>query len=233
MVGLKELYQYIDEHREQYIQWLQEACRQPSVSTQFRGIKEMADMVKKYLECLDAEIQIIPTGRNPVVYGKILSGKKKTLSFYNHYDVQPEDPIDLWGYPPFGAEIHDGKLFARGVADNKGNLFARIAAIHAYQQVYGELPLNIKFLVDGEEEFGSIYTHDAIEKVPEIIETDGYIWESGYKTPDGSLSIRLGLKGMLYIELEAKGANTDLHSSNAAIIGNPAWRLIWALNSLK
>ncbi|WP_378152400.1 M20/M25/M40 family metallo-hydrolase [Chungangia koreensis] len=230
---MKDLYEYIDQHRDQYISWLQEGCRQPSVSTQFRGIDEMAAMVEGYLLKLNAEVQIVPTGRHPVVYGKILSDKEKTLSFYNHYDVQPEDPIELWDYPPFGAEIHDGKLFARGVADNKGNLFARIAAIHAYQQVYGELPVNIKFFVDGEEEFGSIYTHHAIENAPDIIETDGYIWESGYKTPDGALSIRLGLKGMLYIELRAKGANTDLHSSNAAIIENPAWRLVWALNTLK
>lgn len=233
MEAVEELFQYIDEHKEKYIQWLQEACKQPSVSTQFRGITEMSEMMENYLKNVNAEVQIVPTGRHPVVYGKIFTGKKKTLSFYNHYDVQPEDPIELWEHPPFGAEIHDGKLYARGVADNKGNLIARIAAVHAYQEVYGELPLNIKFFIDGEEEFGSIYTHNAIERVPEIIETDGYIWESGYKTPDGSISVRLGLKGMLYIELYAEGANTDLHSSNAAIIENPAWRLIWALNTLK
>lgn len=230
---MEKLFKYIDENQDMYIEWLQDACRQPSVSTQNRGITEMSQKVENYLKNLNAKVQIIPTGRHPVVYGKIMDNKKKTLSFYNHYDVQPEDPIELWNYPPFAAEIHDGKLFARGVADNKGNLMARIAAIHAYQQVYGELPVNIKFFVDGEEETGSQYTHDAIESVPEIIETDGYIWESGYKTPDGAISVRLGLKGMLYVELQAEGANTDLHSSNAAIIKNPAWRLVWALSTLK
>lgn len=110
---------------------------------------------------------------------------------------------------------------------------SRICAVHAYQHVYGKLPLNIKFIVDGEEEVGSVNTHEFAEKYPEKNASDGCIWENGYKNTDGRLQVRFGLKGMLYVELRAKGANIDLHSSNAAIIENPAWRLVWALNTLK
>ena len=110
---------------------------------------------------------------------------------------------------------------------------ARIAAVHAYQQVYGELPINIKFIVEGEEEIGSPNLGDFAENNKELLQADGCIWEFGYKNADGRQQISLGVKGMVYVELICKGANTDLHSANAAIIENPAWRLIWALESMK
>lgn len=230
---MEKVFQYIDDHKEMYVEWLQDLCRQPSVSAQNRGIRKTAKLVEELLTSIGAKAEQIPTSGNPVVFGEINQNKEHTLSFYNHYDVQPEDPIEEWEYEPFAAEIHDGKIFARGVADNKGSFLSRICAVHAYQQVYGELPLNIKFIVDGEEEVGSVNTHEFAEKYPEKNKSDGCIWENGYKNTDGSLQVRFGLKGMLYVELRAKGANIDLHSSNAAIIKNPAWRLVWALNTLK
>ena len=213
--------------------WLQEICRQPSVSAQKRGISETAKMVEVFLDEIGAAHEQVSTNGNPIVFGEIQEGRKRTLSFYNHYDVQPEDPLDEWDYEPFGAEIHEGKLFARGVADNKGNLMARISAVHAYQQVYGKLPVNIKFVVDGEEEVGSIHTHEIAVKHPEKVMTDGFIWESGYRNGDDRWQVRLGVKGMLYVELRAKTANYDIHSLNAPIVPNSAWRLTWALNTLK
>lgn len=231
---MEKVYKYIEENKELYIQWLQALCQQPSVAAQNRGMVETAEMVRNYLqEYTGAHAEQLETSGFPVVYGEINSGKERTLSFYNHYDVQPEDPVELWHSDPFGAEIRDGKMFARGVADNKGNLVARIAAVHAYQQVYGELPINIKFIVEGEEEIGSVHLGEFKEKYPEKLQADGCIWEFGYKNPDGRLQVSLGVKGMRYVELRVKGANIDLHSANASVIENPAWRLVWALQSIK
>ncbi|MBP3041402.1 M20/M25/M40 family metallo-hydrolase [Bacillaceae bacterium Marseille-Q3522] len=231
---MEKVFQYIEEHADMYVKLLQELCRQPSVAAQNRGMKETAQMVSAFLtEYAEAKTEQLETSGYPVVYGEINSGKKKTLSFYNHYDVQPEDPLEMWESDPFAAEIKDGKLIARGAADNKGNLVARIAAVHAYLQVHKELPVNIKFIVEGEEEIGSVHLEEFRDKYPEKLASDGCIWEFGYQNPDGQLQVSLGVKGMLYVELKLKGANIDLHSASAAIIENPAWRLIWALQTLK
>ncbi|WP_277398184.1 M20/M25/M40 family metallo-hydrolase [Neobacillus citreus] len=230
---IEDIYQYIEDHKEMYLDWLMEICKQPSVAAQNRGIEETVNLVEQYLQRLSIAVENIPTSGNPIVYGELDSGKDRTLTFYNHYDVQPEDPIELWESPPFSPEIRDGKLFARGTADNKGTLLSRICAIHAYQQVYKELPINIKFIIEGEEEIGSPHLSEFTEKHPDKLTTDGCIWENGFKSTDGRLQVTLGCKGMLYVELHAKGANVDLHSAKAAIVTNPAWRLVWALSTLK
>ena len=231
---MERLFHYIDENKDLYIGWLQELCRIPSVAAQNRRMEEAANKVLHDLQVYTkASARLIETKGFPVVFGEIKGKTSRTLSFYNHYDVEPEDPVELWDVEPFAAEIVDGKLIARGAADNKGNLMARIAAVHAYQQVYGELPINIKFIVEGEEEIGSPNLGDFAENNKELLQADGCIWEFGYKNADGRQQISLGVKGMVYVELICKGANTDLHSANAAIIENPAWRLIWALESMK
>lgn len=227
------VYRYIEEHQDLYVSWLQDLCKIPSVSTQNRGIEEASRMVAAHLQQLGGSTEIIETKGHPVVYGQLFSGDKKTISFYNHYDVQPEDPIELWRCDPFAADIQGDVLTARGSADNKGALMARICAIHAYQQVYGELPINIKFIVEGEEEKGSLNLPDFIEKHPNKVQADLCIWENGIIYSDKSIELKLGTKGILYIELVVKGANSDMHSLNAAVVVNPAWRLVWALGTLK
>jgi len=231
---LEKVYRYIEEHAQVYTEWLIEACNQPSVSAQNRGMAEMKELVISFLKKVNAEIEEIETKGYPIIYGELNSGKEKTLTFYNHYDVQPEDPIDQWISDPFKAEIRDGKIFARGVADNKGNLIARICAVHAFQQIYGELPINIKFVFEGEEEVGSPHLEFFANNFPKKLQTDAIIWEGGTRgVIDKRLDVGLGVKGICYLELVCKGANTDLHSSEAAIIENPAWRLVWALSTLK
>ena len=230
---MDDIYKFIDENKELYIQWLREICQIPSVAAQNRGMKEAAEKVISYIQEANGEGKLIPTSGFPVVYGEMKGKTEKTLSFYNHYDVQPEDPVELWNYPPFEGVIDDGKMFARGVADNKGNLIARLAAVHAYQQVRKKLPLHVKFIVEGEEEIGSIHLEEFSEKHPDLLQADGCIWEFGYRNADGRQQISCGVKGMTYVELVCKGANTDLHSANAAVIENPAWRLLWALATIK
>ncbi|WP_238933650.1 M20/M25/M40 family metallo-hydrolase [Brevibacillus choshinensis] len=230
---MQDVYAFIEQNREMYIRWLQQICQQPSVAAQNRGMKETAAMVEQFIHQIGGDSKLLETSGYPIVYGEFAGESEKVLSFYNHYDVQPEDPLDLWESPPFGAEIRDGRMYARGVADNKGNLMARLAAVHAYTQVRGKLPTRVKFIVEGEEEIGSVHLEEFVEKYRDQIQADGCIWEFGYKNADGRPQVSLGVKGMCYVELVCRGANTDLHSANAAIIENPAWRLLWALNTLK
>lgn len=230
---MKKVYSYIESHQDEYIKLLKDFCNQPSVSAENIGMEEMAALVKKTLVSLGAEIEQIETSGYPIIYGEINQGKERVLTFYNHYDVQPVDPLDQWKTDPFESTIIDGRFFARGSGDNKGSMLSRICAIDAYQKVYGKLPLNIKFIIEGEEEVGSPHLKEFSEKYPEKLCTNGIIWEGGSKNINGPLQVALGVKGLCYVELRARGANNDLHSSNAAIVENPAWRLVWALSTLK
>ena len=152
---MQDIYRYIDEQADEYIEQLQTLCQQPSIAAQGIGMHETAQMVLTSLDNLDADTRLIETGGYPVVYGQIAGSGERSLLFYDHYDVQPPDPLEEWTYDPFGADIADGRIWARGVADNKGNLMARLAAIHAWQQVRGSLPLTVKCVFEGEEEIGS------------------------------------------------------------------------------
>lgn len=232
--SISDIYDLIDENSQMYIGWLKEACNQPSISALNEGMSEMKELVKNFLNKVGADITEIQTNGYPIIYGEINNGKEKTITFYNHYDVQPVDPIGEWDSEPFETNIRDGQIFARGVADNKGNLIARICAIHAFLEIYNELPINVKFIFEGEEEVGSPNLEFFALNHPKKLETDGIIWEGGTRgVNDKRLHVGLGVKGICYVELVCKGANSDLHSSEAAIIENPAWRLIWALNTIK
>ncbi len=230
---MDDIQAYIADHMDETVDRLKSFCRQPSIAAQGEGMAEMAALVRDALTEVGAQAEIIPTEGYPVVLGRLEGEGEKTLMFYNHYDVQPPDPLDLWDSPPFEPTVRDGHLYARGVADNKGNLVARLAAVEAWLAVRGRLPLNILFVVEGEEEIGSPNLGRFAERNREKLRADGCIWESGYKDTKGRLRVLLGVKGILAVELRAQGASRDLHSANAAIIESPVWRLVWALNSLK
>lgn len=231
---MEKVYKYIEEHQKEYIELLKKFCSQPSVSAQNKGIQEMAKMVKDTLDDLGVITERIETDGYPIIYGELKKDKKRTLTFYNHYDVQPPEPLEEWKTEPFTPTIIGDRIYARGAADNKGSLLSRVCAVDAYQKVYGELPVNIKFITEGEEEVGSLHLDEFRTKYPEKLATDGIIWEGGSKDINrGPLQITLGFKGLCYIELRCRGAKSDLHSLNAAIVKNPAWRLIWALSTMK
>ena len=222
---MQPVFDYIDAHSEEYIELLKKFCRQPSVAAQHLGMTEMAQMVQEQVALLGAKAQQVPTDGNPVVFGEIQSGKPWTLTFYNHYDVQPPEPLDEWITPPFEPDIRDGRIYARGAADNKGSFLSRW---------YGELPCNIKFITEGEEEIGSPNLDSFRIAHPDMVKTDGIVWEGGSKDINrGPLQITMGWKGLCYVELRCHACKDDMHSMYGPIVPNAAWRLIWALNTIK
>ncbi|MDQ7843628.1 MAG: M20/M25/M40 family metallo-hydrolase [Armatimonadota bacterium] len=229
---MEDIFRYIDAQVPRFVERLQGLCRQPSIAAQNVGIQETARMVARLMEEVGVRAELYGTDGAPVVYGTVGDGRP-TLLIYNHYDVQPPEPLELWESPPFAAEIRDGKLYARGAADNKGNLVARLCAVEAWLQTRGRLPLTVKFVVEGEEEVSSAHLHQFVRRHRDLIAADGCIWEAGGKDIQETPGLYMGAKGILYVELEARGANRDLHSSQATIVPNPAWRLVWALSTLK
>lgn len=212
--------------------------RYESVSAQGRQIPETAEYVKSVIQKAGGDSEVLSDiDGHPVVYGFFAAGAKgnsdKTLLFYNHYDVQPEDPLNEWRTKPFEPEIIDGQLFARGVSDNKANFMSRIAAINALIDTEGGLPCNIKFFVEGEEEIGSPNIDQYISKYADKFQADACIWESGNKDSEERMVISAGIKGIAYFEASVESADIDIHSSQAAVIDNAAWRLVHALGTIR
>jgi acetylornithine deacetylase/succinyl-diaminopimelate desuccinylase-like protein len=232
-----DIFRHIDEHHEEAIAKLIELCSFPTVSAQGRAIKETADWVTKQLEALGFEVQLLPKPEGPpaqpVVYAEARGTSPKTLLFYDHYDVQPEEPLGLWKTPPFEPVKKDGKLYGRGVSDNKGNIAARLAAIRAWRETRGELPCGVKFCIEGDEEIGSPHMEAFVERHKDLLAADACIWEGGGVTWEGLPQITLGVKGLLYVQLECESISHDAHSSYGTVLPNAAWRLVWALSTIK
>jgi len=235
MGNLDELNEYIDRNIDRFIEDLKLLCQQPSVSAQNKGINECVSVLEKLMENAGIEVKVFEVkDGNPVVFGELRNeNAKECLGFYNHYDVQPPEPLEKWDSPPFKPEIRDGKIYARGVSDNKGNIVARLEAVRAYMDVYGEAPVNLKFFVEGEEEIGSPHLEQFVRERMELLRADGYIWEGDGVDVEGRPVVSLGAKGILYVEFKARGPKRDVHSSKAPLVPNPAWRLVWMLSTFK
>ncbi|MFH1227042.1 MAG: M20/M25/M40 family metallo-hydrolase [Planctomycetota bacterium] len=206
----------------------------PSISAQNTGLKETAALIIKTFRKYGFSVVSETIQGNQIVLAKRdISPKLPTLLFYNHYDVQPPEPLEEWLSPPFTPTIRQGKIFGRGAADNKGNLIARLAAVKAFDDAGITLPVNVRFLIDGKEEVGSPGLSEFINRHHRDVRADTCIWEFGYRTASGTPVLSLGCKGILYIELIARGSNLDLHSSKGIVVPNPGWQLVWALNSIK
>ncbi|MCH8324196.1 MAG: M20/M25/M40 family metallo-hydrolase [Thaumarchaeota archaeon] len=234
---MKKILSHVDSNMSNLVSSLQTLIRQPSVSAKNEGIEECANLVKKMLQKAGIKSQVLRLGKNipPVVYGELKSKKNpnKTLLFYNHYDVQPAEPFDLWDYPPFSAKIKGNKIFGRGSADDKGELITRIKAVEAHLKVNGDVPCNIKFVIEGEEEVGSPHINPYLKKFKKKFSCDGVIWEFGYVDSKNRPIVGLGMKGLLFVELIAKESIRDAHSSLAVLIKNPAWKLVEAVKTLR
>jgi acetylornithine deacetylase/succinyl-diaminopimelate desuccinylase-like protein len=235
MESLRELYNYIDRNVDRFIEDLKTLCKQPSVSAHNRGIDECVGVLEEMMKNIGVDVKVFEVkDGNPVVYGELKSREsEESLGFYNHYDVQPPDPLEKWVSPPFKPEVREGKIYARGVCDNKGNIVARLEAVRAYLDIYGEVPVNLKFFIEGEEEIGSPHLERFVRGNMSLLKADGYIWEGDGVDERGRPVVTLGAKGILYVEFKTRGPKTDVHSSKAPLVPNPAWRLVWMLSSLK
>src|ERR671914_968711 len=225
----------VEGKRDELLDELEAFLRMPSISAQedeSGGFRECAEWVARKLEEAGAEARILETDGHPVVYAEIGDGDSTLLS-YGHYDVQPPDPLELWESDPFEPEVRDGVLFARGVADDKGDVMARIQALRVYQEERGPLPFKLKFLIEGEEEVGSPNLPAFVHRNEELLAADACLWEGSMKDESGRPMIFCGTKGLLYVELRAKGASHDLHSMYGGLAPNPAWRLVQALRTIK
>src|SRR5215471_4627153 len=235
MATLDNVYRAIDENRERFIADLQRVVRQPSISSQNIGVRECAALLVSMMADLGIEARVMETAGLPVVYGEIRATRPDapTLLIYNHYDVQPPDPVEEWTHPPFGAEIVDGVMYGRGTTDAKGNLLAHLKAIDAFRAAGVPLPCNVKFILDGEEESGSPSLPAFVAAHKELLAADAALsFDGGFQGGDRP-QVGFGSSGLLYVEIRVRGASKDLHSARARLVENPAWRLVWALSALK
>ncbi|HET7012202.1 MAG TPA: M20/M25/M40 family metallo-hydrolase [Anaerolineales bacterium] len=209
-------------------------CAQPSVSASGEGIRECAALVSEMLQRRGFKVQIFETPGWPIVYGDRPGSGDRTLLFYNHYDVQPPEPLELWDTPPFQPSIRGGKMYARGVSDDKGHIECRLAALDALLAMEADLPCRIKFVIEGEEETGSVTLPGFVRGHKELLAADACLWEFGGVDHEGTPIQYAGLRGITYVELTVQTASQDAHSGlGGSIFPNAAWRLTWALNSLK
>ncbi len=225
---------YIQQNLDRYLQETIRLCAQPSISARGEGIAECAALVAELLAQHGLRVQVIPTAGNPVVVGHADGASPRTLLCYNHYDVQPPEPLELWTDPPFQPTVRDGVMYARGVSDDKGELVSRLAALDAVRAAHGgKLPCGVTCVVEGEEEIGSPHIAQFVLDHLDLLRSDGSIWEIGLVGPEGGAVLPLGVRGILSVELTARTMTKDAHSGNAHRLPNAAWRLAWALNALK
>jgi acetylornithine deacetylase/succinyl-diaminopimelate desuccinylase-like protein len=224
---------YIDDHFDAYIAELRDFCAQPALAGQRVGLDETTALVRRKLAALGATSRIVdvPDGA-PAVLAELGTGAR-TVLIYNHYDVQPPDPLDLWESPPFEPAIRNGKFYARGVADDRGDLQARLQAIAAYQATVGPLPLRLRWFIEGEEEIGSPHLARVTRDHADELQADWCAWEGAGWDETDTPSIVCGVKGLLYVELHAQGPNHDVHSGSGGVVPNPAWRLVEALHTMR
>jgi len=226
---------YVDAHREVFIERLIDYVRRPSISAHGVGIAEVAEFISGVLNDLSFSARVMPTDGWPMVYGERMEAAgAPTLLLYGHYDVQPPDPLDAWVSPPFEPTIRDGRLYARGVGDNKGQHFAQILALESLLAVRGALPCNVKVLLEGEEEIGSPQMPAFVAANRDLLRADLVITSDGPVDESGRSTINFGNRGVLSFALQATGANRDLHSGNwGGVVPNPIWTLVHLLQSMK
>ena len=233
MTDYKSIDRYLENRLDQSLAELGRLVAQPSISAQKIGLHECAALVGEMLKARGFNVQVHPTAGSPVVFAERKGKSDKTLLIYNHYDVQPPEPLELWETPPFEPSIRGGKMYGRGVSDDKGHLVSRLHAIDALL-AEGELPCGVKFIVEGEEETASVNLAKFIHEHTELLQADACMWEFGGVDHTDTPQEFLGLRGILYVELSLELLGTDVHSGlGGSIFPNAAWRLVWALNTLK
>jgi acetylornithine deacetylase/succinyl-diaminopimelate desuccinylase-like protein len=224
---VQQIINYINSNRDNYVAELKEFLTIPSISTLPEHKSDMyraANFVLSKLQLAGLEnVSIIETVGHPLVYGDWLHAPgKPTVLIYGHYDVQPVDPIELWSSPPFEPVIKDGKIFARGATDDKGQMYMHIKSVEAYFKTTGKLPVNVKFLIEGEEEIGSRNLEKFVNENTEKLKCDAVLISDTALFAPGMPTLTYGLRGISYLEIEMTGPNRDLHSGTfGGSVANP------------
>ncbi len=233
--NLSDIFAYIDDHSQTFLARLIDYLRRPSISAYGEGMGEVAEYIANVMRQMGLTIQIMPTSGWPMVFGEYhVHDNAPTVLLYGHYDVQPPDPLEEWITPPFEPTIRNGRLYARGVGDNKGQHFAQLMALETLLSCRGTLPCNVKVLLEGEEEVGSPHMPDFMRAHRDELQADLVIVSDGPVHENGQSTISFGVRGVLDIELRARGANRDLHSGHwGGIVPNPLWTLVHLLATMK
>jgi acetylornithine deacetylase/succinyl-diaminopimelate desuccinylase-like protein len=217
MSDAAELEAYVEENRERFLDELFEYLEIPSISTD-ESMKEEVGRCAGWLRDHLSDIgfksaEIHQTDGHPIVYAEHCEQPDKpTILIYAHYDVQPPDPLDKWDSEPFKPEVRDGKIFARGATDDKGQFFSHVKGLEAHLATSGELPVNVKLLVEGEEEVGSVHLEDWVSKNRQKLACDGVVISDSAMFAEGLPTITYGLRGLSYFEVTLRGPDHDLHS---------------------
>ncbi len=233
--SIEQTFAHIEQNRDHFVERLCQYLRQPSISAHGVGIAETAQFLQQHLQHLGMEAELMETAGWPLVLGRRFDAPgKPTVLLYGHYDVQPPDPLEEWISPPFEPTIRDGRIYARGVGDNKGQHFAQLLAIESLLATQGQLPCNVIVLLEGEEEVGSPHIADFIRQHGERLRCDLVVTADGPVHESGRAGIVFGVRGVLSFELRARGTNTDLHSGNwGGVAPNPIWTLVQLLATMK
>lgn len=237
-LSIETLDRIVEAGRASALEELARLCAVPSVSAKGEGLDDCAELVAGLMLEHGLVPKTLPLlGGPPVVFAEARSPEPDTptILFYNHYDVQPAEPLDLWESDPFTLTIRDDKAFARGAADDKGHIVSRLLALDAVREANGgHFPFHVKFLVEGEEEVGSPHLGVFVERNQELLKADACIWEEGGENDRGNPSLYCGMRGIAYFELSVKTLAYDAHSGvGGSLLPNAAWRLVWALATLK
>ncbi len=236
---MESVINHIKSNFDNYVNELMEYIRIPSISTLESHKHEMqrcAEFVSSKLRNAGMNrVEIFQTKGHPIVYGEWLGAPgKPTVLIYGHYDVQPVDPIDLWNNPPFEPVIKDGKIWARGANDDKGQAFVHFKSVEAFYKTNGTLPLNIKFVIEGEEEIGSANLSKFLDEQKELLKCDAILISDTNMFQPGVPTITYGLRGLLYMEVEVTGPNRDLHSGSfGGAVANPINELAKIISKLQ
>jgi acetylornithine deacetylase/succinyl-diaminopimelate desuccinylase-like protein len=236
---MNQVVDFINVHRDRYVEELKQYLAIPSVSAlpqHAADVRRCAEWTAEALRTAGLNgVELIETPGNPVVYGEWLGAPgKPTILYYGHYDVQPVDPVNLWTTPPFEATIRDGEIYARGSADDKGQVFMHIKAVEAHIKQGGGLPCNIKFFIEGEEEVGSVHLDDFVRSHKEKLAADVVVISDSPMFDRGIPSICYGLRGLAYFQIDMRGTKSDLHSGSfGGAVANPAFVLAQVLAQMK
>ncbi len=234
MASLDKVLNWIDSTRNQSIEKMANLIRQPSVSATGEGVEECARILCDMLAEVGLDARIMPTAGLPAVYAERIVPGTPTVIFYGHYDVQPVGALELWDTPPFEPTIKDGRMYGRGTGDNKGQLLTHIIAVDAFIKNHGELPCSVKFLLDGEEESGSVNLAALVEENKELFNANLCYFSDGPIHYSGRPQVLFGCRGIIDVEIVLEENMRDCHSGHyGALIPNPAWRMAHLLNTMR